>query len=86
MLGLRSGRLAKPRGFAYVPRHYDADADERRKRRLRFSRPSEKRTRKTKQPAFIAVGLGLVLALYIYANLEMFIERAAAFGAFFFGG
>lgn len=86
MLGLRSGRLARPRGFTYIPRHYDADAEERRKRRLRFSRPSDKRQRKTRQPAFIAVGLGLVLALYVYSNLEVFIERMAAFGTFFFGG
>ena len=86
MLGIQRGRMARPRGFSYEPRFYDADADERRKRRLQFRRPSEVRQRKTKQPAFIAVGLGLVVALYVYINADTLIERVASFGSFFFGG
>lgn len=85
MLGLRSGRMAKPRGFTYEPRFYDPDAEERRKRQLRFVRPSERRQRKTKQPQFIAVGLGLVLAFYLYLHIETIVERVTAFGGWFFG-
>ena len=85
MLGIRSGHTPKPRGFDYEPRFFDPDADARRKRQLQFTRPSERRTRKTKQPQFIAVGLGLVLAFFIYANIETLIERMTAFGGWFFG-
>lgn len=85
MLGFRNGRLARPRGFSYEPRFYDPEAEERRKRQLRFVRPSERRQRTTKQPAFVAVGLGLVLALYLFLHIETIIERVAAFGGWFFG-
>ena len=84
MPGLR-GKLARPRGFSYQPRFYDPDAEERRKRQLRFTRPSERRQRKTKQPQFIAVGLALVLAFYLYSNIGTIIERMTAFGGWFFG-
>lgn len=86
MLGLRSGRTARPRGFHYEPRFYDPDAEERRKRQLRFVRPSERRTHKTKQPQFIAVGLLLVVAFYLYVNFETIVERVTGFGGWFFGG
>lgn len=86
MLGLRNGRLARPRGFRYEPRFYDPEADEKRKRRLRFSRPSERRKLSNRQPAFIAVGLGLVLAFYLFLNIETIVERVTAFGGWFFGG
>ena len=79
-----SGHKAKPRGFDYQPRFYDPDEEERRKRQLRFVRPSERRQRKTRQPQFIAVGLGLVLALYLYINLGTIADRVANFGSFFF--
>ena len=85
MLGLRNGRLSRPRGFDYQPRFYDPEAEERRKRQLRFVRPSERRQRKTKQPAFVAVGLGLVLAFYLFLNIETIVERVTAFGGWFFG-
>ena len=86
MLGLRSGHTPKPRGFAYEPRFYDPDAEARRKRQLAFVRPSERRQRKTKQPQFVAVGLGLVLAFYLFLNIEGIVERVTAFGGWFFGG
>jgi hypothetical protein len=86
MLGTKNGRLARPRGFNYEPRFYDPEADERRKRRLRFTRPSDRRQRKTKQPQFIAVGLALVVALYLFLNIETIIERVTAFGGWFFTG
>ena len=85
MLGLNSGKMARPRGYSYQPRFYDPDAEARRKRQLQFTRPSERRQRKTKQPQFIAVGLGLVLAFYFYANIEAIVERVTAFGGWFFG-
>lgn len=85
MLGLNSGRMAKPRGYSYQPRFYDPEADARRKRQLQFVRPSDKRQRKTKQPQFVAVGLGLVLAFYFYINIETIVERVTAFGGWFFG-
>ena len=86
MLGLRSGHTPKPRGFAYEPRFYDPDAEARRKRQLAFVRPSERRTRQTKQPQFVAVGLGLALAFYLFVNIEGIVERVTAFGSWFFGG
>ena len=86
MLGLRSGRIARPRGFTYEPRFYDAEAEERRKRQLRFTRPSERRSHKTKQPQFIAVGLGLALAFYLYLNIGTIAERVTSVGGWFFGG
>lgn len=85
MLGFRNGKMARPRGFDYNPRFYDPDAEARRKRQLQFVRPSERRTRTTKQPAFIAVGLGLVVAFYLYANIETIAERVTVFGGWFFG-
>lgn len=85
MLGLNSGKMARPRGFSYQPRFYDPDKEERRKRQLRFTRPSERRMRTTKQPQFIAVGLGLVLAFYLYVNIGDIAERVTAFGGWFFG-
>lgn len=86
MLGIKNGRLARPRGFQYQPRFYDPEAEERRKRQLRFVRPSERRQRKTKQPQFIAVGLGLALALYLFLHIETIVERVTAFGGWFFTG
>ncbi|MEM0961868.1 MAG: hypothetical protein AAGK21_04895 [Bacteroidota bacterium] len=85
MLGLQNGKLSKPRGFTYTPRFYDPDAEARRKRQLQFVRPSERRQRTTKQPTFIAVGLGLVLAFYLYLNIGAIAERVAAFSGWFFG-
>ena len=79
------GHKARPRGFDYQPRFYDPEKEERRKRQLQFVRPSERRTRKTRQPAFVAVGLGLVLVFYLYLNMETIAERVAGFGSFFFG-
>lgn len=58
-------RRPKARRFQYEPRFYDPGKDERMKRRLRF----DSKTRRGKQPAFIIVGLLLVLALYIYTKL-----------------
>ena len=86
MLGFRNGRLARPRGFDYQPRFYDPEAEERRKRQLRFTPVSERRTHRTRQPQFVAVGLGLVLALYLYLNMDGLAERVGAFGGWFFGG
>ncbi len=79
-------KLFRPRGFTYEPRFYNPEEDDRKKRRLRFSSPSQKRIRKTRQPTFIAVGLGLVVAFYLYINLETITERVLSFGSFFFGG
>jgi hypothetical protein len=79
-------RLARPRGFDYTPRYFNPESAERRKKRIRFTAPSQKRLRKTRQPAFVAVGLGLVLALYLYLQMDTIAERVTAFGAFFFGG
>ncbi|GAB5534301.1 MAG: hypothetical protein Rubg2KO_05500 [Rubricoccaceae bacterium] len=85
MAGMIGGHKPRPRRFEYQPRFYDADAEERRKRQLKFVRPSERRAYKTRQPAFIAVGLGLVLVLYLYLNMGTIAERVAGFGGFFFG-
>lgn len=79
----RSKRV-RPRKFSYEPRFYDPSKDERLKRRMRVARPRVRQ--KSMQPTFIAVGLGLVLALYLYVNIDSIAERAAAFGGFFFGG
>lgn len=78
--------MARPRGFEYQPRFYDPEAEERRKRQLRFTRPSERRSYKTKQPQFVAVGLALVLAFYLYLNIGTIAERVTGFGGWFFGG
>ncbi len=86
MLGLKSGRTARPRGFSYEPRFYDPEAEERRKRQLRFTRPSERRSYKTKQPQFVAVGLALALAFYLYLNIGSIAEQVSGFGGWFFGG
>ncbi|MFN3597168.1 MAG: hypothetical protein ACK41D_07845 [Rubricoccaceae bacterium] len=81
---LRIGfRSARPRGFSYQPRFYDPKAEAARRRTIRIERPAGRR--KTRQPAFIAVGLLLVLALYLYLNMDRIIERMAAFGGLFFG-
>lgn len=81
---LRIGfRSVKPRGFSYQPRFYDPKAEASRRRAIRIERPKVRR--KTRQPAFIAVGLLLVLALYLYINMDRIIERMAAFGGVFFG-
>ena len=85
MLGIRNGKLSRPRGFSYEPRFYDPDAEERRKRQLKFVRPSERRQRSTKQPQFVAVGLGLALAFYIYLNIETIVQQVTSFGGWFFG-
>ncbi len=84
MLGIQNGRNARPRGFDYQPRFYDPEADARRKRQLQFVRPSERRTRKTKQPQFVAVGLGLALAFYLFIHIEDIVENVTAFGGWFF--
>jgi hypothetical protein len=83
---MRNRRLARPRGFSYQPRFYDPEAEERRKRRLRFTRPSERRRRKTRQPQFIAVGLALVVALYLFIHIESIVEQVTAFGSWFITG
>jgi hypothetical protein len=70
-------RQAKPRGFHYEPRFHDPKEDARRKRAVRIQRTNASTFRKTKQPQFIAVGLGLVLALYLYINAETIFGRAA---------
>lgn len=78
------GHKPRPRQFEYQPRFYDAEAEERRKRQLRFVRPSERRQHKTRQPAFIAVGLGLVLVLYLYLNMGSIVEGVVNMSGFFF--
>ena len=84
MLNVFSRQRAKPRQFSYEPRFYDPTKDDRIKRRMRAGRLRVRP--KTKQPAFIAVGLALLLALYLYLNIDSIAERTAAFGGFFFGG
>ena len=86
MLGLRSGHTPRHRRFTYEPRFYDPAAEDRRKRQLAFVKPSERRTYKTRQPAFIAVGLGLAAAFYLYVHADVVVERVLSFGTFFFGG
>lgn len=78
-------RTARPRGFSYEPRFFDGDAEDARKRRLQFRRPSEQRSRKTKQPAFIAVGLGLVVVFYLYTHADAVVGGASVLLDFFFG-
>lgn len=85
MLGGLVRRSARPRGFTYEPRFYDGDAEDARKRRLQFRRPSEQRSRKTKQPAFIAVGLGLVVVFYLYTHIEQIASGTGVLLEFFFG-
>lgn len=79
-------RQAKPRGYHYEPRFHDPKADERRKRSVRIKRTNASTFRKTKQPQFIAVGLGLVLALYLYINAESLYSRVAGGISALFGG
>ncbi|MEM6327369.1 MAG: hypothetical protein AAF791_09655 [Bacteroidota bacterium] len=76
----------KPRGFHYEPRFHDAKADERKKRRIRIERPAGSLYRKTKQPQFIAIGLGLVLALYLYINAESIVGGTIEGISRLFGG
>ena len=78
-------RQRKPRGFHYEPRFHDPKEDARRKRAIRIERTGGSLYRKTKQPQFIAVGLGLVLALYLYINAETVFGRAAAGVSALFG-
>ena len=78
-------RTARPRGYHYEPRFYDGSAEDAKKRRLQFRRPSEQRTRTTKQPAFIAVGLGLVAVFYLYTHIDAVTGGAATLLDFFFG-
>lgn len=85
MLGGIVRRPARPRGYQYVPRFYDADAEDGRKRRLGFRRPSEQRSRKTRQPAFIAVGLLLVAAFWLYLNMDRVVGGTGVVLDFFFG-
>lgn len=59
----------KPRQFGYEPRFFDPNAEERERRLHKRSIEIERKPRRTKQPAFIAVALALLLALYIYVNL-----------------
>ena len=51
--------------FHYEPRFYDPSHDEALKQKLRF----KTNTRRGKQPAFIAVAVLLLLALYLYTKL-----------------
>lgn len=78
-------RTARPRGYHYEPRFYDADAEASRKRQLGFTRPSERRTHKTRQPAFIAVGLGLVLVFYLYTRIDAVVAGGEVLLQFLFG-
>ncbi|MDX1420143.1 MAG: hypothetical protein R3181_09260 [Rubricoccaceae bacterium] len=84
MLNTLSRRRAQPRRFSYEPRFYDPKKDERLKRRMRVER--NRARPKTKQPHFIAVGLGLVAALYLYLNIDEVVAGAAALGGALFGG
>lgn len=52
----------KPRRFDYEPRYYDPAADNRFKRRLRFS----SKGRRGRHPAFLWLIIVLVLVLLIY--------------------
>jgi hypothetical protein len=85
MLGGLARRTARPRGFQYHPRYHDPAADDARKRRLAFRRPSERRSHKTRQPAFIAVGLGLVVVWWLYVNADAVVGGTGALLEFFFG-
>lgn len=80
-----SRRHAAPRGFHYEPRYYDEDEQERKRRRIRIQRPAHVGHRRTRQPAFIAVGLLLLVVFYLYTNIGDFVENASAFSRFFFG-
>ena len=84
MFNLLRRRRVRPRKFSYEPRFYDPTKDDRLKRRMRSARPRVRR--KSRQPAFIAAGLGLVLALYLYLHIDSIVERVAAFSGFFFSG
>jgi hypothetical protein len=55
----------KSRKFHYEPRFHDPSEEERKQRRVRF----ESKTRRGKQPAFIAVAVALLLVLYVYTQL-----------------
>lgn len=83
-MALFSFRRAKPRRFNYDPRFHDTTKDERLKRRMQASRTRVRP--KNKQPAFIALGLGLLGILYMYTNIDKVVEGAASFSTFFFSG
>jgi hypothetical protein len=55
----------KARKFNYEPRFYDPSEDEKKKERVRF----DSKTRRGKQPAFIAIAVLLLLVLYVYTRL-----------------
>lgn len=55
----------KNRRFEYTPRFYDPKEDDRLRQRLRI----QSKTRRGKQPAFIAVAILLAVAIYIYTQL-----------------
>ena len=78
-------RLRKPRRFEYHPRFHDPKEDAKRLRGIRIERTHRTGARKTRQPHFIAVGLGLVLAFYLYVNAEELFGRVVSFGSFLFG-
>ena len=79
-------RLAKPRGFDYTPRFHDPKEDERKRRHIRIDRVHRTRNRKTRQPMFITIGLGLVLAFYLYANADAVFGGAVTALSNIFGG
>ena len=55
----------KPRRFQYEPRFYDPERDQKIKRRMHF----KSKTRRGKQPAFVAVAILLLLAFYAYTHI-----------------
>lgn len=83
-------RRPKPRRFSYEPRFYDPSKDDAlrdgMRRRIRIERSNVRPTRRTRQPAFIAVGLLLVAVLYVYLHMDRVAEGAASMGRLFFGG
>lgn len=83
MLNLNPRRL-QPRRFHYEPRFYDPAKEERRRRRIRIAH--EHARPKSKQPHFVLVAVGLVLAFLLYVNIEGIVERATAVGGALFGG
>ncbi|HLT46802.1 MAG TPA: hypothetical protein VK002_06195 [Rubricoccaceae bacterium] len=81
---LNPRQRVQPRRFHYEPRFYDPKKEERLKRRFRAERLRARP--KSKQPHFVAVALGLVVAFLLYLNIEEIAERAAAVGGVLFGG
>ena len=79
-------RLPKHRRFEYQPRFHDPSKDEAVKRQIRIRRANPATFRKTKQPQFIAVGLGLVGALYLFINGDEIFGRAVEGLSLLFGG